>query len=86
MKDSINLSNYTQADKKVNSFLRRYEKQFFCPPRIHECRDARRAPECRDARRASKSALENAERPERIFKRERKKAENKPPMEQSVDP
>ncbi|MDR0713831.1 MAG: hypothetical protein LBF89_06195 [Bacteroidales bacterium] len=32
------------------------------------------------------SALENAERPYRTFKRDGKKAGNKPPMEQPTDP
>ncbi|MDR0714886.1 MAG: hypothetical protein LBF89_11620 [Bacteroidales bacterium] len=42
--------------------------------------------ECRDARRASEGALENAEHPERTFKRDGKKAGNKTRMEQPTDP
>ncbi|MDR0713286.1 MAG: hypothetical protein LBF89_03375 [Bacteroidales bacterium] len=44
-------------------------------PRIHECRDARRASECRDARRAS--ALENAERLSGLLRRKGRKRETK---------
>ncbi|MDR0714384.1 MAG: hypothetical protein LBF89_09030 [Bacteroidales bacterium] len=52
-------------------------------PRIHECRDARRASECRNARRAPE--CRDARRAS-AFKRNRQKVGNKTRMEQPADP
>jgi hypothetical protein len=43
MKKTGNVFNYGMTTKRLMLFLRRCEKPFFCPPRKHECRDARRA-------------------------------------------